>query len=153
MSNLYDLEQLVLTFFGQTRLADIPPALRSIAFRSRRLESHILQDVLREAFGYLLVNFNHVWVTHVSVWFYTAYNAPTIYHPRQCHSSALTWSAPALGGAVAAIIMILATLAEFSYILTTWNNTSHRTRWLPFLPVNLALTAGPTFYIAIVENW
>ena len=49
--------------------------------------------------------------------------------------------------------MILATLAEFSYILTTLNNTSHLTRWLPFLLVTLALTAGPTFYIVIVENW
>ncbi|KAF8502222.1 hypothetical protein F5888DRAFT_1670275 [Russula emetica] len=50
--------------------------------------------------------------------------------------------------------MILATpLAEFSYISTTWNNTSHLTRRLVlFLLVTLALTAGPTFYIAIVEN-
>ncbi|KAH9170460.1 1,3-beta-glucan synthase component-domain-containing protein [Lactarius sanguifluus] len=48
--------------------------------------------------------------------------------------------------------MILATLAEFSYIPTTWNNTSHLTRRLLFLLVTLALTAGPTFYIAVVEN-
>jgi hypothetical protein len=33
-----------------------------------------------------------------------------------------------------------------------WNNTSHLTRRLLFLLVTLALTAGPTFYIAIVEN-
>jgi hypothetical protein len=43
-------------------------------------------------------------------------------------------------------------LAEFSYIPTTWNNTSHLTCQLLFLRVTLALTAGPTFYIAIVEN-
>jgi hypothetical protein len=48
--------------------------------------------------------------------------------------------------------MILATLAEFSYIPTTWNNTSHLARRLLFLLVTLALTAGPTFYIAIAEN-
>ncbi|KAI0279148.1 hypothetical protein BGY98DRAFT_1096376 [Russula aff. rugulosa BPL654] len=142
-----------IAFTDKTRLADIPPALRSIAFRSHRPESHILQDVLREAFGYLLVNFNRIWVIHVSVWFYTAYNALTIYHPRQCHSSALTWSATALGSAVATVIVILATLTEFSYILIAWNNTSHLTCWLPFLLVTLALTAGPTFYIVIVENW
>jgi len=47
--------------------------------------------------------------------------------------------------------MILVTLAEFSYIPTTWNNTSHLTCQLLFL-VTLALTTGPTFYIAIVEN-
>ncbi|KAJ7300654.1 hypothetical protein DFH08DRAFT_979457 [Mycena albidolilacea] len=48
--------------------------------------------------------------------------------------------------------LILATLAEFSYILTTWNNTSHLTRWLLFLTVILVLTVGPTFYIPIVTS-
>ena len=48
--------------------------------------------------------------------------------------------------------MILAMLAEFSYIPTTWNNTFHLTHWLLFLLVTLALTGSPTFYIAIVEN-
>ena len=64
----------------------------------------------------------------------------------------MRWSATALGGAVATIIMIAATLAEFSYIPTTWNNTSHLTRRLIFLVITLALTAGPTFYIAIAES-
>ena len=48
--------------------------------------------------------------------------------------------------------MILATLAEFSYIPTTWNSTSNLTHRLLFLLVTLTLTGGPTFYIAIVEN-
>ena len=108
----------------------------------------------KQLFGHLLVNFNHIWVIHISLfWFYyTAYNAPTIYQPKRGHSSALTWSATALGSAVATVIVILATLAEFSYIPTTWNNTSHITCQLLFLLVTLALTAGPTVYIAIVEN-
>jgi len=49
--------------------------------------------------------------------------------------------------------MILATLAEFSYTATPRNNTSHLIHRFLFLPVTLlALTAGLTFYIAIVEN-
>jgi hypothetical protein len=48
--------------------------------------------------------------------------------------------------------MILAILAEMSYIPTTWNNTSHLPRRFLFLPVALVLAACPTFYIAIVEN-
>jgi 1,3-beta-glucan synthase len=107
----------------------------------------------KRSFGHLLVNFNRIWVIHISLfWFYTAYNAPTVYQPVRGHSAALTWSATALGGAVATVIMILATLAEFSYIPTTWNNTSHLARRLLFLLVTFALTAGPTVYIAIVEN-
>jgi 1,3-beta-glucan synthase len=133
---------------------DIPPAQRFMRFDRIDWNRAFFKTYYeKRSFGHLLVNFNRIWVIHVSLfWFYTAYNAPTIYQPKRGHSSALTWSATALGGAVATMIMILATLAEFSYIPTTWNNTSHLTRRLLFLLVTLALTAGPTFYIAIVEN-
>ena len=105
----------------------------------------------KRSFGHLLVNFNRIWVIHVAMyWFYTSYNSPAVYN--SINSTALRWSATALGGAVATGIMIAATLAEFSYIPTTWNNTSHLTRRLLFLLVTLALTAGPTFYIAIAET-
>ena len=46
------------------------------------------------------------------------------------------------------IPMMSATVCEFAYIPTTWNNTSHLTRRLVFLLVILALTGGPTIYIA-----
>jgi 1,3-beta-glucan synthase len=112
----------------------------------------------KRSFGHLLVNFNRIWVIHVSLyWFYTAYNSPKVYQislplNKVYNSPALSWSVTALGGAVATIIMIAATLAEFSYIPTTWNNTSHLSRRLLFLFITLALTCGPTFYIAIAEN-
>src|SRR3984957_10962275 len=107
----------------------------------------------KRSFGHLLVNFNRIWVIHIALyWFYTSYNSPAVYSVNGTHSAAMTWSATALGGAVATLIMILATLAEFSYIPTTWNNTSHLSRRLLFLLVTLALTCGPTFYIAIAEK-
>ena len=105
--------------------------------------------------AHLLVNFNRIWIIHIAVfWFYTAYNSPKVYAPKNqpFPSAAMSWSATALGGAVATIIMILATLAEFSYIPTTWNNASHLTTRLIFLLIVLALTAGPTFYIGIVDG-
>ena len=82
-------------------------------------------------------------------WFYTAYNSPTIYTPAGATvpHPPVQWTCVALGGAVASIIMILATLAEFSYVPTTWNNTSHLTRRLLFLLVVLALTGAPSIYI------
>lgn len=109
----------------------------------------------KRSFGHLLVNFNRIWVIHISVYFYyTAFNSPTIYAIKKESNPppAMAWSATALGGAVATLIMIAATIAEFSYIPTTWNNTSHLTRRLIFLFITLALTAGPTFYIAIAES-
>lgn len=109
----------------------------------------------KRSFVHLLVNFNRIWVIHISVyWFYTAFNSPKVYTPKNAPapSTAMRWSATALGGAVATIIMLAATIAEFQFIPTTWNNTSHLTRRVLFLLVTLALTAGPTFYIAIAGD-
>ena len=105
--------------------------------------------------AHLLVNFNRIWIFHVALfWYYTAFNSPRVYAPRTKlqPSAPMTWSAVALGGAVATLIMIAATLAEFAYIPTTWNNASHLTTRLLFLLVILALTAGPTVYIAMVDG-
>ncbi|KAI0306588.1 1-3-beta-glucan synthase [Multifurca ochricompacta] len=88
----------------------------------------------RRSTAHLLVNFNLYWVY-----------AP---HDKQFPSAPMTWSATALGGAVSTSIMLLATLAEFFYIPTTWNNASHLTTRFAFLLVILAITAGPTVYIA-----
>lgn len=105
----------------------------------------------KRSWGHLLVNFNRIWVIHIAMYFfYTAYNSPAIYNGSK--SAAMRWSATALGGAVASVIMIAATLAEFSYIPTTWNNTSHLTRRLLFLFVTLGLTGAPTIYVAIAES-
>ena len=109
----------------------------------------------RRSFLHLLVNFNRIWVIHISLyWYYTAFNSPTVYTKTGSTNPtpAMTWSATALGGGVSTIIMILATVLEFSYIPTTWNNTAHLTRRLLFLFVVLALTVGPTFYIAFFNN-
>lgn len=104
---------------------------------------------------HLLINFNRIWILHVApYWFYTSFNSPKVYTAsgKQNPSAAMTWSAVALGGAVSTIIMIAATLAEFSHIPTTWNNASHLSGRLIILLVLLALTAGPTFYISITDG-
>jgi 1,3-beta-glucan synthase len=109
----------------------------------------------KRSLSHLLVNFNRIWILHVSVYYYfTAFYSPRVYAPQNKlnPSPEMTWSAVALGGAVSTFIMILATLAEFSYIPTTWNNASHLTTRLIFLLVILALTGGPTFYIAMVDG-
>ncbi|KAF8964745.1 1,3-beta-glucan synthase [Flammula alnicola] len=138
----------------KTRLVDVPPSQRFMKFDRIDWNRAFFKTYSeKRSFGHLLVNFNRIWVIHIAMYyFYTAFNSPSIYRVQGRSSAALTWSATALGGAVASIIMILATLAEFSYIPTTWNNTSHLTRRLIFLFITLGLTCGPTFYIAIVEH-
>ncbi|KAK7062827.1 1,3-beta-D-glucan synthase [Paramarasmius palmivorus] len=136
----------------KTRLVDLPPAQRFMKFDRIDWNRAFFKTYYeKRSFGHLLVNFNRIWVIHISMyWFYTAYNSPAVYAVNGQSTPAMTWSATALGGAVATIIMILATLMEFSYIPTTWNNTSHLTRRLLFLLVTLGLTCGPTVYVAIV---
>ncbi|KAF7292772.1 Glycosyltransferase family 48 protein [Mycena indigotica] len=136
------------------KLVAIPPQQRFLAFERVDWNRVFFKTYYeKRSFGHLLVNFNRIWVIHVAMyWFYTSFNSPTVYAFRHVTSRAMTWSAVALGGAVATLIMILATIAEFWYIPPTWNNTSHLTRRLMFLFVTLALTCGPTFYVAIAEQ-
>ncbi|KAJ7057186.1 1,3-beta-glucan synthase [Mycena amicta] len=138
----------------KTRLVDIAPAKRFMQFDRVDWNRAFFKTYYeRRSFGHLIVNFNRVWVIHIAMYFfYTSYNSPPVYLIGNKLIPAVQWSAVALGGAVATLIMILATLAEFSYIPTTWNNTSHLTRRLLFLVVILAITAGPTFYIAIASS-
>jgi 1,3-beta-glucan synthase len=133
---------------------DIPPAQRFMRFDRIDWNRAFFKTYYeKRSFGHLLVNFNRVWIIHISMYFfYTAYNSPAVYEINGENIPAVQWSAVALGGAVATLIMIFATLAEFSYIPTTWNNTSHLTRRLLFLIIILALTCGPTFYIAIAAS-
>ncbi|CDO68303.1 Glycosyltransferase Family 48 protein [Trametes cinnabarina] len=139
-----------------TRLIDVPPAQRFTKFGRIAWNRVFFKTYFeKRSRAHLLVNFNRIWILHVAVyWFYTAFNSPKVYAPKnkQHPSPAMTWSATALGGAVATLIMIAATLAEFSYIPTSWHNAGHLTTRLVFLLVVLALTGGPTFYIAIVDD-
>ncbi|KIR25309.1 1,3-beta-glucan synthase component FKS1 [Cryptococcus deuterogattii 99/473] len=142
--------------YDDTRLVDIPPAQRFMKFDRIDWNKVFFKTYLeKRSFFHLLVNFNRIWVLHISVfWFFTAYNAPSIYAPSGSTTATtpMAWSMTGLGGFVATLIMIAATLAEFSYIPTTWNNTSHLTRRLIFLLIILAITGGPSIYIAFFNQ-
>ena len=142
--------------YSQTRLVDLPPAQRYMSLEKVDWNRVFFKTYFeKRSILHLLVNFNRIWILHVCpYWFYTAFNSPKVYTPSLASepSAAMTWSAVALGGAVATFIMIFATIAEFSHIPTTWNNASHLSARLLILLILLALTAGPTFYIAITDG-
>ncbi|KAH7903514.1 tRNA synthetases class I-domain-containing protein [Hygrophoropsis aurantiaca] len=141
---------------NNTRLVDISPPKRFMNLRRVDWNRVFFKTYFeKRSTAHLLVNFNRVWILHTAVyWFYTAFNSPRVYAPpnKLFPAPAMAWSATAWGGAVATFIMIFATIAEFMYIPTTWNNASHLTTRLIFLLVILALTGGPTVYIAYVES-
>ncbi|KAJ3515692.1 hypothetical protein NMY22_g14388 [Coprinellus aureogranulatus] len=105
------------------------------------------------SYGHLNVNASWIWVIDIGLYyFYTAYNSPTNRVQGGRDSTVMSWGDTALGGAVATIIIVLATLAEFSYIPITWNNTSHPTRHFLFLLGILGPTGGPTIHSATIES-
>lgn len=138
-----------LLIFMQTRLVDVPPAQKFMELdRIDRNWAFFKTYSEKRSFVHLLVNFNRIWVIRVVMYyFYSAFNSPNLYPLEGRSPSAMTWSAVALGAAVAAIIVILAIVADFSDVPTTWNNTPHLTRRLILL-----LTTLGTFYITIVEH-
>jgi 1,3-beta-glucan synthase len=148
------ISRIVLS--DKTRLIDIPPAQRFMKFDRIEWNKVFFKTYLeKRSFFHLLVNFNRIWVLHISVfWFYTAWNSPSVYAGVGSTTAPqpMMFSMTALGGSVATLIMIGATLAEFSYIPTTWNNTSHLARRLIFLLVILAITGGPSIYIAFFDQ-
>ena len=140
----------------QRRFVDLPPAQRFMNFHHINWNRTFFKTYFeKRSFLHLVVNFNRIWVIHLSLfWFYTAFNSPTIYGNgnNQNPTPAMSWSATALGGAVATSIMILATVLEFLYIPTTWDNTAYLRKRLLFLFVVLIFTTGPTFYIFLFDD-
>ncbi|CAE7218516.1 unnamed protein product, partial [Rhizoctonia solani] len=145
-----------ITLNDRTRLVDLPPAQRFMKFDKVDWTRAFFKTYKEKRTALqLLVHFNRIWILHVSLfWYFTAYNSPVIYRRSGATdaTAAMKWSAAALGGAVSSVIMIFATLAEFTFIPTTWNNTSHLSRRLIFLFVALGLTTGPSFYIFIAND-
>lgn len=144
------IARIVLT--DKTRLIDVPPNQRFMKFDkiewARVFEKTYFE---RRSFLHLLVNFNRIWVSHIGMyWFYTAFIATNIYtlSGQKDYAPAMRWSAVGLGGAVTSLIMIAATLAEYSYVPRTWNNTKHLTGRLIFLLVIFACTLGPFVYVS-----
>ena len=102
-----------------------------------------------------LVNFNRIWVIHLTVfWFFTVFNAPTIYIQEKYHQqqneaveSGRQWSAVALGGALASFIMIFATITEWSYVPRKWAGAQHLTKRLFFLIGIFVLNIAPSVIV------
>jgi len=149
-----------ITFEDKTRLVDLPPAERF-----ERLQDVIWTKAFFKTYKetrswfHMITNFNRIWVIHVVVyWFYTSHNSPTLYTANyqqqvnnQPHVGA-SWSAVGLGGTLACIIQILATLAEWMYVPRRWAGAQHLTRRLLLLIGMFVINIAPAVYIFGVDS-
>ncbi|KAF8914288.1 1,3-beta-glucan synthase component-domain-containing protein [Gymnopilus junonius] len=84
-------------------LVDLPPAQRFMKFDRIDWNRAFFKTYSKKrSIGHFLVNFNCIWVIHIAMYyFYTSFNSPSVYRVQGRSLPATTWSAVALGGAVA----------------------------------------------------
>ncbi|KAK9388508.1 1,3-beta-glucan synthase component-domain-containing protein [Lipomyces mesembrius] len=147
------IERIVLE--DGSRLVDIPAAERYPHLREVEWKKVFFKTYKEtRSWFHLAVNFNRIWIIHICVfWFYTTYNSPTLYtkNYNQMLNNQPTpqsrWSAVALGGAVASLINIIATLAEWAFVPRKWAGAQHLTRRLLILIVFFIVNLAPSVYI------
>ncbi|CCH58676.1 hypothetical protein TBLA_0A08870 [Henningerozyma blattae CBS 6284] len=103
---------------------------------------------------HLITNFNRIWIMHITVyWMYCAYNAPTFYtHNYQQlvnnqPLAAYRWASAALGGTLASLIQIVATLCEWAFVPRKWAGAQHLSRRFWLLLVIFGINLGPIIFV------
>ncbi|RFU30974.1 hypothetical protein B7463_g5350, partial [Scytalidium lignicola] len=152
------IERIVME--DKSRIVDLPPAERYLKLKDVAWKKVFFKTYLEtRSWFHLIVNFNRIWVIHITAfWFYTAHNSPTILvkgyeqERNQPTPGSAQWSSVALGGGIATLIMIAATIGEWLYVPRRWAGAQHLTRRLLFLLVVLVLNVAPSVYIFIVKD-
>lgn len=147
------IERIVME--DKSRIVDLSPAERYEKLKDVHWKKVFFKTYYeRRSWFHMVVNFNRIWVIHVTAfWFYTSFNSPTLYtkgYQQQLNNKpnrAAQWSAVALGGTIASLIMIFATLAEWAYVPRRWTGAQHLTKRLLFLLAVFAVNIGPAVYI------
>ncbi|KXX82404.1 hypothetical protein MMYC01_201347 [Madurella mycetomatis] len=147
------IERIVLE--DKSRLVDVPPAERYLKLKDVNWKKCFFKTYKEtRSWFHLLVNFNRIWIIHLTMfWFFTAFNSPTLITPnyeQQVNNGpppAAHWSIVAFGGAIASLIQILATLAEWAYVPRRWAGAQHLTKRLFFLIAVFIINVGPGVYI------
>ena len=152
------IERIVLE--DKSRLVDLPPAERYNKLKDVNW-SKVFFKTYKEtrSWFHMIVNFNRIWVMHLSIyWVYAAFNSPTLYtknYEQEKNTQpevGARFSAAGLGGAIAALIMIIATLCEWAYVPRRWAGAQHLTKRLLFLIGVFALNFGPSVYVFGVRD-
>ena len=147
------IERIVLQ--DKTRLIDVPQSQRYFKFNQVEWKKVFFKTYKEtRSWFHMATNFNRIWIIHITIfWYYTAFNSPTLlmkdYKQTELPdpSGAAQWSSVALGGAVACLIMILATFAEWAYVPRQFAGSQPLFRRLMLLIFLFVLNVAPSVYI------
>ena len=149
-----------IQFEDKSRLVDVPTAERWTRLKDVVWKKAFFKTYKeKRSWWHLVTNFNRVWVIHLgSFWFYTAYNAPTIYtrhYEQQADNKppgAYYWSAVGFGGGIITAIQLMATLAEWAFVPRKWAGAQHLQKRFWFLIGMLVINVGPGIYVYKASN-
>jgi 1,3-beta-glucan synthase len=147
------IERIVL--HDKTKLVGVPPAERYLKLKDVHWKKCFFKTYKEtRSWFHLIVNFNRIWIIHLTMWwFYISFNSPTLLVPNyeqqvnQPPAPSAQWSIVGFGGAIASLIQILATLAEWAYVPRRWAGAQHLTKRLLFLILIFIVNVGPGVYI------
>ncbi|EGX51222.1 1,3-beta-D-glucan synthase, variant 2 [Orbilia oligospora] len=150
------IERIVLE--DKSRLVDVPSHLRWHKLKEVNWKKVFFKTYKEiRSWWHLAVNFNRIWVIHISMyWFFTAYNSATfftkdyVYTLNNQPNEAAYWSAVALGGTVACIIMLIATLSEWAFVPRQWAGAQHLSRRFAFIILLLVINVAPSVCIFFI---
>ncbi|RPA85881.1 1,3-beta-glucan synthase component [Ascobolus immersus RN42] len=153
------IERIIMN--DKTRLVDVPPAERWTKFKEVNWNK-VFFKTFREnrSWFHNITNFSRIWVIHLTTfWYFTALNSPTLYSQGMGPDKKLNqrwgvetstgrrWSAAGLGGAVASLIMIVATICEWLYVPRDWAGAQHLTKKFLFIVFLFILNLAPAVYV------
>ncbi|KAH3674683.1 hypothetical protein WICMUC_003099 [Wickerhamomyces mucosus] len=103
---------------------------------------------------HLATNFNRIWVIHLtSFWFFTSFNSPTLYtkdYDQLIDNQPVIQSrlsAIALGGTVACLIQLIATVSEWFFVPRAWPGAQRLTKRFILLLIATAINVAPSILI------
>ncbi|KAI8143400.1 1,3-beta-glucan synthase component-domain-containing protein [Fennellomyces sp. T-0311] len=133
-------------------LKDIPPQQKYACLAQVNWE-----DAFRKTFYesrswlHLLTNFSRIWIVHASIfWYYMAANVDFLYMDKD--EMPVKLSVIALGGLVAVLLMMAATVAEFMYLPTTSSNAKILFSRLSVLTLLAGCHVGASIYVLWIDR-
>ncbi|KAH7029328.1 beta-1,3-glucan synthase catalytic subunit [Microdochium trichocladiopsis] len=149
------IERIVME--DKSKLVDVPPQERYLKLKDVNWKKCFFKTYKEtRSWFHMLVNFNRIWIIHLTMfWFYTSHNAPALLVGKGIYEQQLDqspppstqWSIVGAGGALAALIQILATCAEWAYVPRRWAGAQHLTKRLLFLILVFIVNLAPSIYV------
>ncbi|KAF8458279.1 1,3-beta-glucan synthase catalytic subunit FksP [Kalaharituber pfeilii] len=153
------IERIIMT--DKSRMVDVPPPQRYMKLKEVDWKKVFFKTYKEtRSWFHMITNFNRIWVIHLTTfWMFTAYNSPSLYtetpyiqeENTKPHAAA-SWSAAALGGTAAGLIMVFATLAEWAYVPRQWAGAQHLTKRLLFLILVTIINVAPSVYVFMIDK-